>query len=230
MEKWKIGIAMLTVALALTPNLALAYDADPIIGIASVIDGDTIEIHGTRIRLHGIDAPESSQLCERPTGENWRCGQSAALELASAIGEAPISCQPTDVDRYGRTVAVCSTAGRDINAWMVIQGWAVAYRQYADDYVPQEKEAQSAGRGIWSGTFMMPWEWRRGTRSHEVPPTRESGEGCSIKGNISSKGRHIYHVPGGRWYAETRIDASKGERWFCTEQEAISAGWRRSNQ
>ena len=79
---------------------ALVNAQTPIIGVASVVDGDTIEIHGTRIRLFGIDAPESSQLCVRPTGERWRCGQQASFALADRIGHATVSCQPRDLDRY----------------------------------------------------------------------------------------------------------------------------------
>ena len=57
------------------------------------------------------------------------------------------------------------------------------------------------------------------------PPRGSPDRDCRIKGNISKHGR-IYHVPGSRWYDETKIDTSKGERWFCSEQEAIDAGWR----
>jgi endonuclease YncB( thermonuclease family) len=78
---------------------AFAAAQDSIVGIASVIDGDTIEIHGQRIRLFGIDAPESSQLCVRPTGERWRCGQRASFALADRIGRATVRCEPRDVDR-----------------------------------------------------------------------------------------------------------------------------------
>ena len=139
--------------------------AASIVGVASVIDGDTIEIHGIRIRLHGIDAPESRQLCTRPTGERWRCGQQASLALSDQIGRSTVSCDPRDTDRYGRTVAVCRTRGVDLNGWLVTQGWAVAYRRYSRDYVRAEDQARAARRGVWSGQFDMPWEWRAARRS-----------------------------------------------------------------
>ncbi len=138
--------------------------AGPVIsGTASVIDGDTIEIHGQRIRLFGIDTPESRQLCERD-GKHYRCGQVAALALSDRIGRRPVDCEERDVDRYGRVVAVCSQSGDDLNAWLVRQGYAVAYRRYSLDYVPQEEAAKSERRGMWSGRFVMPWRWRRGER------------------------------------------------------------------
>lgn len=211
---------------------------DDLVGVASVIDGDTIEIHGQRIRFHGIDAPESRQLCTRPSDEQWRCGQQAAMALSGRVGRATVRCEPRDRDRYGRVVAVCFNGAEDLNAWMVKEGWAVAYRQYSMDYVEAESAAHVAGAGIWSGTFTMPWDWRRGERSGDTAPglpggsqAASAGAGdCAIKGNISSKGERIYHVSGGRWYEQTRIDQSKGERWFCSEDEAQSAGWRRSRQ
>ncbi len=143
----------------------LLVSAQTITGIASVTDGDSLEIRGTRIRLHGIDAPESRQLCTGATGQDWRCGQQAALALSDQIGRRSVSCVTRDIDRYGRTIAVCSQDGVDLNAWMVQEGWAVAYRRYSRDYVAVEDDARRAGRNIWSGTFVMPWDWRRGARS-----------------------------------------------------------------
>ena len=139
--------------------------AETIIGVASVTDGDSLEIRGIRIRLHGIDAPESRQLCTRPSEKTWRCGQQAALALADRIGRRSVTCEARDTDRYGRTIAVCLQDGEDLNRWMVREGWAVAYRQYSLDYLSDEAEAKSAGRNIWSGSFVMPWDWRRGVRT-----------------------------------------------------------------
>jgi endonuclease YncB( thermonuclease family) len=88
----------------LWPNHGYAQE---IVGRASAINGDTIEIHSQRVRLYGIDAPESSQHCKAENGKLWRCGQRAALYLSDYIGESNVSCQAKDKDRYGRTVAVC---------------------------------------------------------------------------------------------------------------------------
>lgn len=147
-------------ALLLALPVTAAVAAEQVTGVASVIDGDTIEIHGTHIRLHGVDAPESAQLCFRPDRTQWRCGQQAALVLADRIGEAPVVCRRTDTDQYGRTIAVCFRGTENLNAWMVAEGWAVAYRQYSMDYVADEERAKRAKLGIWSGSFEVPWDWR----------------------------------------------------------------------
>ena len=103
-------------------------------------------------------------------------------------------------------------------------------------YVPEEAAAKTARRGIWRGDVVAPREWRRDERLAVAQPAasrpaaqKERGR-CAIKGNISKSGKRIYHVPGGRFYGQTRINTSKGERWFCTEGAARAAGWRRSRQ
>lgn len=152
---------ILIVALALVlPAPVPTVAAEIVAGTASVIDADTIEIHGQRIRLHAVDAIESSQRCTRPNGAEWRCGRDSALALADRIGRAPVACEVRDVDRYGRLVAICRQGDADLNAWLVENGWAVAYRRYGRDYVAHEGRARAAGRGIWASRFEMPWDWR----------------------------------------------------------------------
>jgi Staphylococcal nuclease homologue len=96
--------------------------ADDLTGQASVIDGDTIEIHGTRIRLWGIDAPESTQLCRGEDSLQYRCGANAAKDLDAFIARRPVSCTPISQDQYGRTVATCSVDGTDLGQWLVSNG------------------------------------------------------------------------------------------------------------
>jgi endonuclease YncB( thermonuclease family) len=141
-------------------TVAVASGAPLIQGTVSVIDGDTIEIRGERIRLDAIDAPESSQPCLDAAGKRFRCGQKSAFALADMIGRSVVNCESKGRDRYKRTIAVCFKGAANINAWMVAQGWAVAFRKYGTDYVSQEDEARLARRGIWAGSFDMPWDWR----------------------------------------------------------------------
>ena len=156
------GIKETTAKPQAKPTTAAQTTSEQIIGVASVIDGDTIEIHSTRIRLHGIDAPESRQVCQDANGKDYRCGQRAALSLSDFIGRKTVSCTPKDKDRYGRTVAVCYTGGVDINGWLVRNGYALAYRQYGGAaYAADEAAAQSAKAGIWQGSFDKPWDWRK---------------------------------------------------------------------
>ena len=129
-------------------------------GRARVIDGDTLEVGGARIRLHGIDAPESAQRC-RAGGRAWRCGSEATRALERRIGSRTVACAARDRDRYGRTVAVCRVGGADVNAWMVAEGWAFAYRKYSTEYVAEETAAKAAKRGVWRGDVVAPWDWRR---------------------------------------------------------------------
>ena len=149
----------LTIALFFLTTPALADVA----GIASVIDGDTIEVHGQRIRLHGIDAPESRQLC-RLDGKSWQCGRDAANALAGKINRRPVACVKLDRDRYGRIVARCTVAGEDLGEWLVANGWAVAYYLFSYEYSRAEHRAKAARRRIWASEFVKPWEWRRGKR------------------------------------------------------------------
>lgn len=200
-------------------------------GSGRVLDGDTLEIGRTRVRLHGIDAPESRQSCVAD-GRRWPCGERATRALASRIGSRTVNCEERDRDRYGRSVGVCREAGEDLNAWMVRQGWALAYRRYSRAYVAEESEARTARRGMWRGDFVKPWDWRRGERLAGITAASDNAAGgrCRIKGNIAQNGTRIYHMPGGQFYDRTRIDTSRGERWFCTENEARTAGWRRSRR
>ena len=221
-----VGGGVGTVLDALAQGSAGATISEP----ARVVDGDTLEVRGTRVRLHGIDAPESKQRC-RARGRTWSCGREAARALARRIGARTVACEERDLDRYGRVVAVCRVGGRDVNAWMAAEGWAFAYRKYSRDYVGEETAARAAKRGVWRGDVVAPWDWRRGERlAGEGTAAQQGGGRCAIKGNIGKGGTRIYHVSGGRFYDRTRIDTSKGERWFCTEAEARAAGWRRSRQ
>jgi endonuclease YncB( thermonuclease family) len=153
---------MLTSALLAMASPTAAQD---IAGQASVIDGDTIEIHGQRIRLWGIDAPESDQLCRGDDSELYQCGQKAAAALAALLYAIPhpVICSPTGRDQYGRTVAVChlGTPGPDLGQWLVSNGRALDWPQYSKrKYEAAQQGAEKAGRGIWSGSFVDPWKYR----------------------------------------------------------------------
>ncbi|MEP2828060.1 thermonuclease family protein [Parvibaculum sp.] len=223
----KLYILMLCITCPIVATADITV-AENLAGVASVTDGDTLEVHGTRIRLHGIDAPESSQRCRRENGDEWRCGQTAANLLAEMIGRRSVSCESSETDRYGRAIAVCFAGGANVNEAMVAKGYAVAYRRYSTDYVHAEDEAKREKLGIWSGAFVMPWDYRRGIRLDSSSSEMSMPGECVIKGNIGKSGNFTYHIPGDQYYEATRIDTSKGERWFCSVSDAKAAGWHRA--
>jgi len=129
-------------------------------GTPLVVDGDTIEVAGVRVRLFGIDAPERDQSCRRGDGSRYACGQAARDALVRAVAGSPVRCVRRDIDPYGRMVALCTAAGADLGATLVEQGEALAYRHFSRDYVGQEERARSMRAGLWQGTFERPWDWR----------------------------------------------------------------------
>jgi endonuclease YncB( thermonuclease family) len=191
-------------------------------GNADIVDADTIRVSGIPIRLYGIDAPESRQTCERG-GSSYACGKTATKVLAELIAGRPVQCELLGKDNYGRSLGICSVGGIEVNSAMVRRGWALAFLKYSSRYLEDQKKAEVAKSGLWAGSFVKPWEWRSGeSRSAQ---TRGS---CTIKGNINRRGERIYHMPFQQYYSRVHVDPRRGERWFCTEDEAIGAGWRRS--
>jgi len=197
--------------------------AGEVSGPARVVDGDSLRIGQTDVRLFGIDAPEAAQTCGRASGD-WDCGTWATEALRGLVTGRDVTCDGRGTDRYGRTLGICRIDdGAEINRTLVQAGAAMAYRRYSTAYVADERAAQRAGRGIWAGSAQVPEVFRR---EGAIPAaSAEPEDGCRIKGNISANGR-IYHRPGQEHYATTGIDPAQGERWFCTEAEARAAGWR----
>jgi len=204
--------------------------AAELVGRATVTDGDTLTVAKQRIRLWGIDAPESAQQCTGKDGRTWPCGRRSAAALDGYLLETPVRWQPKDTDRYGRVVAECFVQGQSVNRRMVRAGWAVAYRQYATAFIADEADARQHQRNLWQGPFQMPADFRRSKRDqaarHAPVAAQPAPGGCRIKGNISGQGKKIYHVPGQRDYARTSIDLSRGERMFCSPGDALRAGWQ----
>lgn len=239
---------MKTVAIAFVASLVCSLaQAAELSGVPRVVDGDTLAIGATKVRLQGIDAPETDQVCLNANGIRWTCGIDARDQLAAHVAGREINCTSNGVDAYKRTLAICSLAGDDLNAWMVQQGWALAYVQYSSAYRHAEEDARANQRGLWQGAFIAPWDWRHrnnktvilgafsipinaqamllGPSATEGAPSPE----CTIKGNVSRNGERIYHRQNQRFYAKIVMDkGGGGRRWFCTSEEAEAAGWRRA--
>jgi endonuclease YncB( thermonuclease family) len=225
--------------------MATPLQAEIISGPARVIDGDTVDMTGTRVRLLGIDAPESAQSCSRG-GQSWACGQEATITLDAIIANQPLTCTAQGTDIYGRTLATCQAGVFDIGREMVRRGMALAASNAPEDYAAATAVAKQLSYGLWAGEFEHPEQWRAANprsapqlaRTEILAPARRfaaastvsdrrytNALGCAIKGNYSRYGDLIYHLPGQRYYSQTRP-----ERMFCTEREAMAAGFRRSRE
>lgn len=194
-------------------------------GRIRVIDGDTFEIAGQTVRLHGIDALENGQTCTTDQGAVWECGAWTTQEVRARFQGRSAACQQVDIDRYDRIVARCAVDGADMGRTIVRAGLATAYRRYSMEYDLDEKAAAVAAIGIWGAQFTAPATFRADERAATLQGATAPDANCVIKGNISRSGR-IYHMPHNRDYDRTGINPANGERWFCTEAEARAAGWR----
>lgn len=135
-----------------------------VVGRASVVDGDTIKIHGERIRLWGIDAIEGNQTCN-VDGQVWQCGRHAAYGLSLYLEGQTVNCRERNKDQYGRTVATCIARSTDVSSWLVREGLALDYKRYSGGaYAAEQSNAKREKKGVWRSTFQEPWEWRKSQR------------------------------------------------------------------
>ena len=149
--------------------ISLNAYAEVIEGKALVIDGDTIKIKNNKIRLSGIDAPETNQSCKKiflsiqflSFNKKYPCGKISTKKLKKLLKNELILCKIENVDRYKRKLATCYKNKLNINSWLVRNGHALAYVRYSKKYILQEKEAARDKLGLWQGTFEKPWNWRK---------------------------------------------------------------------
>lgn len=232
--------ALLITLAALASVPVASASPSELAGRVTVIDGDTIELGSTRIRLYGIDAVEGEQSCTTD-GRAWPCGQYATGRMKSLTATRPVLCEARDTDVYGRTVAQCRVDGVDIAAAMVEDGWATALSHFTTQYVVLETLAKERRKGIWNSAFDQPAQFRAANapdraravpttiasvaRSTSVRPARKeyAARACAIKGNHSPRGEWIYHLPGTKYY-----DVTRAEAFFCSEAQARAAGYRRA--
>lgn len=224
-------------ALALFLLAPSTAHAQIITGPAEAVDGDSLNLSDTRVRLLGIDAPEGRQTCKRG-GATWNCGEEAAALLRSLVRGRAVTCEGRDTDPYGRLVAVCKAGGIELAGAMIEAGMAVALPQFSDAYLEGEARVRRHRVGIWGSEFEMPAAYRAAHRSPAEQRPRQMARGvaraatsrakqfaggCVIKGNRNRKGQWIYHLPGMPYYDETRP-----EEIFCSEAKAVAAGYRRA--
>jgi endonuclease YncB( thermonuclease family) len=223
-----------------------AAAAEELKAIPRIVDADTVYLGTIKVRLSGIDAPETDQLCLDSNGRQWSCGVAARDNLQVHSAGRLWSCKLTGLDRYGRSLGSCSIEGEDVSRRLVRSGFALAFRRYSMAYVQDEEFARARKAGLWSGAFISPWDWRHRNWQTEIlgavrvptdaqrilisplstatPPNPI----CNIKGNLGRSDQCIYHVPGQRYYDQLKMETSGTRRWFCSEEEAQAAGCRRS--
>lgn len=156
--RWCIAALLLSAAGAVTADDTTHAT---IRGTAKVLDGDSLEISGQRIRLWGIDALEYQQTCQRD-GKPWNCGADATRALRQRVSGRRVICEPVEFDRYGRAVARCAVDGESLNQWIVQSGWALDYARYSGGrFARAQAQAKATRRGIWSGSFQKPDQYRR---------------------------------------------------------------------
>jgi endonuclease YncB( thermonuclease family) len=235
--RYLVCLALMIFAIADTP----AHATD-IVGIPTIVDGDTVEIAGKKIRLEGIDAPETDQICLDAKGERWACGIAARDHLSQKAGGKFWKCHVAGTDRYKRSLASCDVDGLSVNQWIVANGWALSFVRYSHQYDAVEETARRGNAGLWAGAFIAPWDWRHRNKNTlvlgaiHVPMDAQSiliapasaadapSQDCIIK-SVSRNGQCIYHLPGDAYYSSINMK-TKGKRWFCSAEGAEAAGCR----
>ena len=221
-----VGVAVLAAAAVWSAHrdtlvLAGPGESKEVVGRASVVAGDVLKVAGTTVRLSGIEAPERTQLCGRDAGK-WRCAEAAQSALSKVVGGRPVRCRLSGTDSAGRPLGHCSIDSVDINADLVRQGFAFAEGGGSSRYGAQEKDARNAKAGMWVADTQRPAEFRAKVWEEAK---RRAPDGCPIKGQVTGTER-VYVLPGTPAYERLRMQASRGDRWFCSEQEAAAAGFK----
>jgi endonuclease YncB( thermonuclease family) len=198
----------------------------------TIVDGDTLQVGGEVIQLYGIDAPELGQMCDRD-GELQPCGVEAALALRKMItlSASSFHCLPwgDGADRSeAPPVRVCEVGHEDVGLVMLHGGYSVALPGSFPGYIEAQEVARQAGLGVWHSDFVMPWQWRQDQAANDRAGA--STRSCNVKGVFDDRGERIYYVPTDDGYDGIVVDQSRGDRMFCSDDEARLTGWRRPGE
>jgi endonuclease YncB( thermonuclease family) len=207
--------------------LASAMSGLPLIGGRSVkgrayaTGADTLRVGGSLVRLAGIEAHESEQRCGRGSNR-WRCSSVAETVLSRLVNSRTANCSLSGADEAGRALGRCTVGGTDVAAELVRQGYVFAEGGLLASYTGEERAARAAKAGLWAGEVERPAEYRAKVWEEAK---RRAPDGCPIKGQVTASTR-IYVLPWSPEYERARVQSARGERWFCSEQEAVAAGFK----
>jgi endonuclease YncB( thermonuclease family) len=190
-------------------------------GRAYATGADTLRVGGTLVRLAGIEAHEAEQRCGRGANR-WRCSGVAETVLSRLVNSRTVSCSLSGSDEAGRALGHCTVGQTDVAAELVRQGYVFAEAGLLARYAGEEREARAAKAGLWGGDVERPAEYRAKLWEEAK---RRAPDGCPIKGQVTASAR-TYVLPWSAEYERARVQAGRGERWFCSEQEAVSAGFK----
>jgi len=240
MNKWTAFLVLGVLWASASGTTVTFASANPITAdhtTTRVIDGDSIQVGDTVLQLSGIDAPELGQTCD-DGGRHWPCGLDAAYRLRKliALTSTPeISCFRVVASFVGARVATCMRGGEDLSVAMLQAGDAVVVPEGAPHYVAAEApfyaEAELAARqaslGIWASKFEFPWDWRR---KREQAGADGADPSCPLKGKVAADGQRLYYGPLDPEYEAFAVDAARGDRFFCSDDQARAAGWLRPGE
>lgn len=197
--------------------------SNEISGTAAALTGDTMRLDGMIVRLAGIEAPASAQPCHRANGRRWNCAAAARFGLNKLVRGHKVTCTSSGQDDGGRTLASCVIDGsQDVATMLVRDGYVFATdKSFFGSLGSDEGSARDAKRGIWQGEVLRPQDWRDQTWE---AAKRDAPDGCPIKGVIRASAK-IYALPWSDAYAKARVRTARGERWFCSEDDAKAAGF-----
>lgn len=223
---------ILIASLLFTISIPITFAANSTGRVTGVVDGDTFKVKiGTKVetvRIIGIDTPETVD--PRKTVQCF--GKQASAQLKKLLNRKNVMLVTNpaeDTDKYKRLLRYVELRGKDIGALMIAEGYAHSYKQYPhprlDTYNALEKKARDGNKGLWSSCSTSSASSKAESSSGSAVSSKES---CTIKGNVSATGEKIYHVKGCKSYDNTQIDTAAGERWFCSESEAKTSGWRKA--
>ena len=196
-----------------------------ITGRGRAVTGDTLRIGSRLVQLAGIEAPEISQVCRDRRKRAWRCGQSARRALRRVLGRKRVVCTEVVKADGGRFRATCRAGKMEVAAEVVRKGYAFAQGTIFKTYAEVEAVARDAKLGVWQGKAQRPADFR--AQRWEVA-SKSAPDGCPIKGRVVRRAK-VYVLPWALDYRQVRVRRRRGERWFCSEAEATSAGFRPSS-